>query len=76
MFIHDPVNQSQSGACFPLALFRFLSELAVNNDSQTVIVMSAIDNLVRGAAGQAVSNMNLMYGLEETAGLKGLTLFP
>jgi N-acetyl-gamma-glutamyl-phosphate reductase len=31
--------------------------------------MSAIDNLGKGAAGQAVQNMNLMFGLDETAGL-------
>ena len=35
-----------------------------------VVVFSAIDNLVKGAAGQAVQNMNLMFGLDETAGLK------
>jgi N-acetyl-gamma-glutamyl-phosphate reductase len=35
----------------------------------TVIVFVAIDNLVKGAAGQAVQNMNLMFGLEEQAGL-------
>jgi N-acetyl-gamma-glutamyl-phosphate reductase len=35
-----------------------------------VVVFSAIDNLVKGAAGQAVQNMNLMFGLEETSGLK------
>jgi N-acetyl-gamma-glutamyl-phosphate reductase len=34
-----------------------------------VIIMSAIDNLVKGAAGQAVQNMNLMFGLDETTGL-------
>jgi N-acetyl-gamma-glutamyl-phosphate reductase len=35
-----------------------------------VVVFSAIDNLVKGAAGQAVQNMNLMFGLDETTGLK------
>jgi N-acetyl-gamma-glutamyl-phosphate reductase len=34
-----------------------------------LILMSAIDNLVKGAAGQAVQNMNLMFGIDETAGL-------
>jgi N-acetyl-gamma-glutamyl-phosphate reductase len=34
-----------------------------------LILMSAIDNLVKGAAGQAVQNMNLMLGFDETAGL-------
>ncbi|WP_020406086.1 N-acetyl-gamma-glutamyl-phosphate reductase [Hahella ganghwensis] len=45
-------------------------------DSNTVIVLSVIDNLVKGAAGQAVQNMNLMLGLEETAGLKQMALLP
>ena len=38
--------------------------------------MGAIDNLVKGAAGQAVQNMNLMFGLSETAGLDLVPLFP
>jgi N-acetyl-gamma-glutamyl-phosphate reductase len=38
--------------------------------SSQLVLMSAIDNLVKGAAGQAVQNMNIMMGLEETAGLK------
>jgi N-acetyl-gamma-glutamyl-phosphate reductase len=40
------------------------------------IVVSAIDNLVKGSAGQAVQNFNLMYGLDETTALKQLPLFP
>ena len=35
-----------------------------------LVVFSAIDNLVKGAAGQAIQNMNLMFGLDETTGLK------
>ena len=35
----------------------------------TLIVTSAIDNLLKGASGQAVQNMNVMFGLDETAGL-------
>ncbi|NIP81518.1 MAG: N-acetyl-gamma-glutamyl-phosphate reductase, partial [Gemmatimonadetes bacterium] len=35
----------------------------------TLLVVSALDNLVKGAAGQAVQNMNLMLGFEETEGL-------
>ena len=38
-------------------------------DGRRVVVISCIDNLVKGAAGQAVQNMNLMFGLEETLGL-------
>jgi N-acetyl-gamma-glutamyl-phosphate reductase len=41
-----------------------------------VVVLSVIDNLVKGAAGQAVQNMNLMLGLEETLGLEGVALLP
>jgi N-acetyl-gamma-glutamyl-phosphate reductase len=33
------------------------------------VIFSALDNLVKGAAGQAVQNMNLMFGLEERTGL-------
>ncbi len=42
----------------------------------TVVVLSVIDNLVKGAAGQAVQNMNLMFGLEERAGLESIALLP
>ncbi len=41
-----------------------------------LVVHSAIDNLVKGAAGQAVQNMNLRFGLPETAGLDQLGLYP
>ena len=40
------------------------------------ILISAIDNLVKGASGQAVQNMNLMTGLPETLGLEQPALFP
>ncbi|MBN2231352.1 MAG: N-acetyl-gamma-glutamyl-phosphate reductase [Deltaproteobacteria bacterium] len=43
---------------------------------RTLVVATAIDNLVKGAAGQAIQNANLMFGLEETAGLTGLPLYP
>lgn len=44
--------------------------------SDTVVVLSVIDNLVKGAAGQAVQNMNIMFGFEEDAGLKAPPLLP
>ena len=44
-------------------------DIAVHSDGKQVAVFSAIDNLVKGAAGQAVQNMNLMFDLEETTGL-------
>lgn len=41
-----------------------------------IIMMGALDNLVKGAAGQAVQNMNLMFGLQENMGLELVPLFP
>ena len=45
-------------------------------DRNTVVILSVIDNLVKGASGQAVQNMNIMLGLEETAGLNIVALTP
>jgi N-acetyl-gamma-glutamyl-phosphate reductase len=44
--------------------------------SDTVVILSVIDNLVKGAAGQAVQNMNIMFGLSEGLGLNVLPLLP
>ena len=41
-----------------------------------VVVFSALDNLVKGSAGQAIQNFNLMFGLPETQGLEQVALFP
>ena len=48
----------------------------VDPRTHRVIIMGAIDNLVKGAAGQAVQNMNLMFGLAEDEGLDLVPLFP
>jgi len=52
--------------------------IAVHRPQQgnVVVVLSVIDNLVKGAAGQAVQNMNVMFGLDERAGLTGIALLP
>jgi N-acetyl-gamma-glutamyl-phosphate reductase len=42
---------------------------AVDSRAGRIKIISVIDNLVKGAAGQAVQNLNLMFGLEETSGL-------
>ena len=44
--------------------------------SGKIVVVTAIDNLVKGAAGQAIQNMNVMLDIKETQGLMGLALFP
>ena len=56
----------------------FLKQVVNNNKciiqlekvGSKLVVHSIIDNLLKGASGQAVQNMNIMFGLEETAGLK------
>lgn len=44
-------------------------DIASHSNGRQIVVFSAIDNLVKGAAGQAVQNMNLMFGLDERTGL-------
>ena len=43
--------------------------IAIKEESKQVIIISAIDNLLKGASGQAVQNMNIMFGFDEKAGL-------
>jgi len=50
--------------------------IKVVSRTNTLIIVSAIDNLVKGAAGQAVHNMNIMMGFEETTALTSPALFP
>ncbi|HTE14846.1 MAG TPA: N-acetyl-gamma-glutamyl-phosphate reductase [Burkholderiales bacterium] len=47
-----------------------------DSGGDTAVVLSVIDNLVKGAAGQAVQNMNIMFGLPETTGLQQVALLP
>ncbi|MBA7636929.1 N-acetyl-gamma-glutamyl-phosphate reductase [subsurface metagenome] len=49
---------------------------AIDHRTGRLVVISSIDNLVKGAAGQAVQNMNLMLGLPETTGLEALAVYP
>jgi len=48
----------------------------VPQEGDTVVILSVIDNLVKGAAGQAVQNMNIMFDLNEDAGLTAIALVP
>jgi len=50
--------------------------LSVDIRTNRAIIVSVIDNLIKGAAGQAIQNMNLIYGLPENAGLNMVPLFP
>jgi len=49
---------------------------AIDQRTGRLIVISAIDNLVKGASGQAIQNMNIMLGLPETTGLEALAIYP
>ncbi len=53
-------------------------DIGITLDSRTnrIVVVSAIDNLVKGASGQAIQNMNLICNFPETTGLEGVALFP
>ncbi|MGL5437750.1 MAG: N-acetyl-gamma-glutamyl-phosphate reductase [Lachnospiraceae bacterium] len=54
------------------------ADVAFQTDPRTnrIVMMGAIDNMVKGAAGQAMQNMNLMFGLPENTGLKQIPVFP
>ncbi|RYG66338.1 N-acetyl-gamma-glutamyl-phosphate reductase, partial [bacterium] len=53
-------------------------DIGIQIDTRTnrLIVISAEDNLLKGASGQAIQNLNIMFGIEETAGLEGAAIFP
>lgn len=48
----------------------------IDHRTNRIVMMGAMDNLVKGAAGQAIQNMNLMFGIEENRGLKLIPMFP
>ncbi|HHB75147.1 MAG TPA: N-acetyl-gamma-glutamyl-phosphate reductase, partial [Desulfobulbus sp.] len=50
--------------------------LRIDHRSGRIIVISAIDHIAKGAAGQAIQNMNLMHGFPEVTGLMGVPFFP
>lgn len=48
----------------------------IDERTNRIVMMGALDNIVKGAAGQAVQNMNLVFGIEETEGLMLVPMFP
>lgn len=50
--------------------------MSVGRQGDTVIILVALDNLIKGAAGQAVQNMNLMFGFDERTGLEKVPIVP
>ncbi|MDM8564927.1 N-acetyl-gamma-glutamyl-phosphate reductase [Candidatus Halobeggiatoa sp. HSG11] len=53
-----------------------ICQLAVHKSNNKLVILSVIDNLVKGAAGQAIQNMNIISGLPETTGLTNVALAP
>lgn len=65
-----PVTSSVKGTnCCQIAVH-------IPQQGRTIVILSVIDNLVKGASGQAVQNMNLMFGLDESTGLEIVALYP
>ncbi len=54
----------------------FIQELPKKSNINNYRIISVIDNLVKGAAGQAVQNMNIMFSFDETLGLNNMALYP
>jgi N-acetyl-gamma-glutamyl-phosphate reductase len=50
--------------------------VTIDKRNNRLIAIGAIDNLVKGAAGQAIQNMNILFGFDETSGLKQMPIFP
>jgi N-acetyl-gamma-glutamyl-phosphate reductase len=50
--------------------------MRVNTENNTAVIVSVIDNLVKGASGQAVQNMNVMLGFDEALGIDTTPVFP
>ncbi|KNF09384.1 N-acetyl-gamma-glutamyl-phosphate reductase ArgC [Gottschalkia purinilytica] len=48
----------------------------IDDRTGRIIVVGAIDNMIKGAAGQAVQNMNILFGLDESTGINGVSIFP
>ena len=81
-----PTSNEPSSTCCRREPFPHTKALAGSNGCQLsavvddrtgrVVVTSAIDNLGKGAAGQALQNANLLLGLDETTGLTAIGLYP
>jgi N-acetyl-gamma-glutamyl-phosphate reductase len=70
---HPDTRSTRAANVCRIALHR-PKETAARGD--TLVVLSVIDNLMKGASGQAVQNMNLMFGLPETTGLEQVAVAP
>jgi len=81
MYKNEPFVRALPQGQFPSTAFvrgSNFCDIGVTIDSRSnrIVLVSAIDNLVKGASGQAIQNMNLVCGFPETLGLEGLAIYP
>ena len=65
-----PQSKQTTGSNFCLV------HATVDEPAGRLVVVSCLDNLIKGAAGQAIQNMNLMFDLPEAAGLEQIAIYP
>ena len=59
-----------------MGIYNFIDIGIADDDTGSVILVSTLDNLVKGASGQAIQNLNLMLGIEEDTGLDFAGVYP
>ena len=75
MSVHGPLGATPQTRHVRGSNMTFIG-VAADRIPGRAIIVSALDNLTKGASGQAVQNMNVMLGLPETTGLEQVALFP
>lgn len=70
------VHESSSPVCVKNVLYSNFCDIGFNLQDDFLIIESALDNLIKGASGQAVQNMNIMFGLDEIMGLELVPVYP
>ena len=75
-FVHILIEGQWPGTSATFGSNAAQLQVAADQHAGRAVVVSAIDNLGKGAAGQAIQNANLMLGLPETAGLSALGVAP
>jgi N-acetyl-gamma-glutamyl-phosphate reductase len=81
VYINEPFIRVLEEGRFPNVKYvrgtnHFDIGLAVNTRTNTLIIVTAMDNLMKGASGMAVQNMNIMMGFDEKTALETVALFP
>lgn len=70
------VHENSSSVGVKNVLYSNFCDIGFNLQDDFLIIESALDNLMKGASGQAVQNMNIMFGLDEIMGLEAVPVYP